>query len=129
MPTKTSAEFSMAASAVNKGLAVPSPSIHRVCDEPASVAQRTYGLTLHRVRPILNRQRTRISNAVHAHISEFGVVAPVGRLGVDRLLELVADASDDRVPEDARLCLQMLAAQLEVVVASGTVARATWRGA
>jgi transposase len=28
---------------------------------------------------------------------------------------VVADASDDRVPEDARLCLQMLAAQLEVV--------------
>ncbi|PKP92508.1 MAG: IS110 family transposase [Alphaproteobacteria bacterium HGW-Alphaproteobacteria-16] len=72
-------------------------------------------MMLHRVRLMLNRQRTQISNAIRAHISEFGVVAPVGRLGVDRLLEVVADASDDRVPEDARLCLQMLAAQLEVV--------------
>lgn len=43
------------------------------------------------------------------------MVAPVGRLGVERLLEVVADAGDDRVPEDARMCLQMLAAQLEVV--------------
>jgi len=72
-------------------------------------------MMLHRVRLMLNRQRTQISNAIRAHISEFGVVAPVGRLGVDRLLEVVADASDDRVPEDARLCLQMLAAQLDVV--------------
>ena len=72
-------------------------------------------MMLHRVRLMLNRQRTQISNAIRAHISEFGVVAPVGRLGVERLLEVVADAGDDRVPEDARLCLQMLAAQLEVV--------------
>lgn len=72
-------------------------------------------MMLHRVRLMLNRQRTQISNAIRAHISEFGVVAPVGRLGVDRLLEVVADASDERVPADARLCLQMLAAQLEVV--------------
>jgi transposase len=72
-------------------------------------------MMLHRVRLMLNRQRTQISNAIRAHISEFGVVAPVGRLGVERLLEIVADPSDDRIPEDARLCLQMLAAQLEVV--------------
>ncbi|WP_222428316.1 IS110 family transposase [Sphingomonas suaedae] len=72
-------------------------------------------MMLHRVRLMLNRRRTQISNAIRAHISEFGGVAPVGRLGVDRLLQVVADAGDDRIPEDARLCLQMLAAQLEVV--------------
>lgn len=48
-------------------------------------------MMLHRVRLMLNRQRTQISNAIRAHISEFGVVAPVGRLGVERLLEVVAD--------------------------------------
>jgi transposase len=72
-------------------------------------------MMLHRVRLMLNRQRTQLSNAIRAHISEFGVVAPVGRLGVERLLKVVADAGDDRIPEDARLCLQMLAAQLDVV--------------
>jgi hypothetical protein len=50
-----------------------------------------------------------------AHLSEFGIVASVGRNGVDQLLKIVADSEDDRVPEDARLCLQMLAAQLTVV--------------
>lgn len=43
------------------------------------------------------------------------MVTPVGRLGVDRLLKIVEDESDDRIPDDARLCLQMLAAQLAVV--------------
>jgi len=72
-------------------------------------------MMLHRVRLMLNRQRTQISNAIRAHISEFGVVAPVGRLGVERLLEIVENEDDDRIPEDARLCLKMLAAQLAVV--------------
>jgi len=72
-------------------------------------------MMLHRVRLMLNRQRTQISNAIRAHISEFGVAAPVGRLGVERLLEVVEDEDDDRIPEDARVCLKMLAAQLAVV--------------
>ena len=72
-------------------------------------------MMLHRVRLMLNRQRTQISNAIRAHISEFGVVAPVGRLGVERLLEVVEDEDDYRIPVDARVCLKMLAAQLAVV--------------
>lgn len=72
-------------------------------------------MMLHRVRLMLNRQRTQISNAIRAHMSEFGVVAPVGRLGVERLLEIIEDENDDRIPEDARLCLKMLMAQLVVV--------------
>jgi transposase len=72
-------------------------------------------MMLHWVRLMLNRQRTQISNAIRAYISEFGVVAPVGRLGVERLLEVVEDEDDDHIPEDARICLKMLAAQLAVV--------------
>lgn len=64
---------------------------------------------------MLNRQRTQIPNAIRAHISEFGVVAPVGRLGVERLLEVLEDEDDDRIPEDARVCLKMLVTQLAVV--------------
>ena len=72
-------------------------------------------LMLHRVRLMLNRQRTQLSNSIRAHLSEFGIVAPIGRRGIDQLLAIVADAEDLRVPLDARLCLQMLAAQLAVV--------------
>jgi transposase len=72
-------------------------------------------MMLHRVRLMLNRQRTQLSNAMRAHMSEFGVVAPVGRMGLERLLAIVTDRDDLRIPADARVCLEMLAAQLAVV--------------
>ena len=72
-------------------------------------------MMLHRVRLMLNRQRTQLTNAMRAHLSEFGIVAPVGRMGVERLLEVIADHDDLRVPADARVCLEMLGAQLAVV--------------
>ena len=37
-------------------------------------------------------------NAIRAHLAEFGIVAPVGRKGVEHLLRLVADAKDKRMP-------------------------------
>ena len=72
-------------------------------------------MMLHRVRLMLNRQRTQLSNAMRAHLSEFGIVAPVGRLGLERLLTVISDQQDTRVPDDARICLEMLMAQLGVV--------------
>jgi transposase len=64
-------------------------------------------MILHRVRLILNRQRTQLSNAMRAHLAEFGVVAPIGRNGIDQLLDVIADPSDGRVPADARFCLEI----------------------
>lgn len=72
-------------------------------------------MMLHRVRLMLNRQRTQLSNAVRAHMSEFGIVAPIGRIGLDRLLAIIADHDDESIPQEARLCLEMLGAQLVVV--------------
>lgn len=72
-------------------------------------------MMLHRVRLILSRQRTQLSNALRAHLSEFGIVAPIGRNGIEQLLLVIADTSDDRVPADARICLAMLVAQLSIV--------------
>ena len=69
-------------------------------------------LMLHRTRHLFIRQQTAVINAIRAHLAEFGIVAPVGRHGVEALLEVVADASDKRVPEVARACLAALGAQL-----------------
>ena len=55
-------------------------------------------MLLHRVRLMLNRQRTQLSNAMRAHISEFGVVTPVGRMGLERLMAIVADHDGQRIP-------------------------------
>jgi hypothetical protein len=35
-------------------------------------------------------------NAIRAHLAEFGIVAPVGRNGIEQLLNVVADAGDKR---------------------------------
>jgi hypothetical protein len=44
-----------------------------------------------------------VINAIRAHLAEFGIVAPLGRLGVEALLGVVADPKDQRVPEVARV--------------------------
>jgi transposase len=82
---------------------------------PVKTSEQQSVMMLHRVRLMLNRQRTQLSNAMRAHMSEFGIVAPVGRMGLERLLAIIADHDDQRVPPDARICLAMLVAQLTVV--------------
>jgi transposase len=74
-------------------------------------------LMLHRTRHLFIRQQTAVINAIRAHLAEFGIVAPVGRNGVEELLDVVADPDDDRVPELARECLAALGAQLRMLKA------------
>jgi len=74
-------------------------------------------LMLHRTRHLFIRQQTAVINAIRAHLAEFGIVAPVGRNGVEELLGVVADASDKRLPEIARACLVALGAQLRMLKA------------
>ncbi len=69
-------------------------------------------LMLHRTRHLFIRQQTAVINAIRTHLAEFGIVAPVGRNGVEELLNVVANPSDRRVPELARACLSALGAQL-----------------
>src|SRR6516165_7154048 len=61
-------------------------------------------LMLHRTRHLFIRQQTAVINAIRAHLAEFGIVAPVGRNGVEALLHIAADVSDNRTPDIARAC-------------------------
>ncbi len=74
-------------------------------------------LVLHRARHLFIRQQTSVINAIRAHLAEFGIVAPVGRNGVEQLLRIVADTRDDRIPEVARACLAALGTQLQALKA------------
>jgi transposase len=74
-------------------------------------------LVLHRTRHLFIRQQTAVINAIRAHLAEFGIIAPVGRNGVEQLLGVVADASDRRLPEVARACVAALGAQLQMLKA------------
>jgi transposase len=72
-------------------------------------------LTLHRTRHLFIRQQTSVINAIRAHLAEFGIVAPIGRHGVEQLLGVTADATDKRLPEVARACVAALGAQLRML--------------
>jgi transposase len=74
-------------------------------------------LVLHRTRHLFIRQQTSVINAIRAHLAEFGIVAPVGRKGVEQLLEVVANSADQRIPEVARACVAALGAQLRMLKA------------
>jgi transposase len=80
-------------------------------------AEQQSCLVLHRTRHLFIRQQTSVINAIRAHLAEFGIVAPVGRKGVEALLTIVADPSEKRLPETARACLTALGAQLRVLKA------------
>jgi len=68
-------------------------------------------LMVHRTRELLVRQRTMVVNAMRAHMAELGIVAPVGVPQIKKLLAIIADADDDRLPPVARTCLEALVRQ------------------
>src|SRR5512144_366416 len=74
-------------------------------------------LVLHRTRHLFIRQQTSVINAIRAHLAEFGIVAPVGRNGVEELLNVVANTEDKRIPELARAYVAALGAQLRTLKA------------
>jgi transposase len=80
-------------------------------------AEQQSCLMLHRTRHLFIRQQTAVINAIRAHLAEFGIIAPVGRNGVEQLLSVVADAGDKRLPEVARACIAALGAQLQTLKA------------
>ena len=82
---------------------------------PTKTPEQQSCLMLHRTRHLFIRQQTAVINAIRAHLAEFGIVAPVGRNGVEQLLNIVADSTDKRLPDVARVCIAALGAQLRTL--------------
>src|SRR6185437_4098784 len=80
---------------------------------PAKTAEQQAALLLHRGRERLVRQRTGLVNALRGHLAEFGVIAPQGLRNVGKLIAVVRDVGDARLPDLARQVLEVLAAQIE----------------
>ena len=76
------------------------------------------GLVLHRTRHLFIRQQTAVINSIRAHLAEFGIVAPVGRNGVEQLLGVAANSNDHSTKVARALCrcsrrpMQTLKAQI-----------------
>ena len=88
--------------------AVTRPSMK--CVPIKSVEQQAV-LMLHRVRQLLVEQRTRLSNAIRAHLAEFGVIAKKGDAGFAALLNMIALEGEERVPDLIRPILAALVSQ------------------
>ena len=99
--------------------AVTRPSMRFV---PTKSEQQQSGLMLHRSRQLLVRQRTMLSNAIRGHMAEFGIISAKGRNGTAELVEVIANAEDDRIPATARFSLDVLARQYATITAEiGTI--------
>src|ERR1700751_2587022 len=94
--------------------AVTRPSMRFV---PTKTVEQQSCLMLHRARHLFIRQQTAVINSIRAYLAELGIVAPVGRRGVEQLLAIVADTTDRRLPEVARVCLAALGSQLRALKA------------
>ncbi|HKR93629.1 IS110 family transposase [Novosphingobium sp.] len=84
---------------------------------PTKTVEQQSCLMLHRARHLFIRQQTAVINSIRAYLAEFGIIAPVGRRGVEQLLEVVADKADHRLPEIARACVAALGSQLRALKA------------
>src|SRR5712691_3166239 len=65
----------------------------------------------HRARQLLVEQRTRLGNAIRAHLAEVGIIARKGAAGLSALLAMIAHPEDDPIPAVVRPILATLAAQ------------------
>ena len=68
---------------------------------PIKTVEQQSVLMLHRTRQLFVRQRTSLINAIRSHLAEFGIVAGVGRHGIEVLLDLIRKGEDERVPPAA----------------------------
>ncbi len=85
--------------------AVTRPSMRFV---PVKSEETQALLMTHKAREFLVRQLTQVTNAIRAHLGEFGIVAPKGVHNVGRLLE-AGERAD--LPAAARAPLRLLADQ------------------
>ena len=86
--------------------AVTRPSMRFV---PTKSEQQQSGLMLHRGRQLLVRQRTMLSNSIRGHLAELGIISAKDRNGTAELLEVIANAEDERISAVARLSFDALA--------------------
>lgn len=79
---------------------------------PVKTREQQALLMLHRARSLVIAQRRSLSNAIRAHLAEFGLIGPQGRAGLQRLLEQTLAADNSVLPDLARDVIVLLREQL-----------------
>jgi transposase len=73
--------------------------------------ERQAVMSMHKARALLVTQRLRLTNAIRAHLAEYGVVAPVGRAGMQGLL-LRLERGELEIPQPLIVALRAMAEPL-----------------
>jgi transposase len=77
---------------------------------PLKSEEEQAGLMPVKVRSLLMRQRTQLSNSLRGHLAEFGLIGACGDKGLTLLMERI-EAGDEALPTAAREALAVLAHQ------------------
>lgn len=82
---------------------------------PVKTAEQQAAVMVLRTRALLVRQRTQAINALRAHMSELGVIAPTGIANVKALAAIIREKNDVRLPPAARFALTEIINQIDML--------------
>ena len=68
-----------------------------------------------KTRDLLVRQRSQTANALRAHMSELGIVTAAGMASIAKLVDVIRNGSEERIPDVARRALIEMAEQIEAL--------------
>ena len=77
-----------------------------------SPQEQAAGMIL-KTRELFVRQRSQTANAMRAHMAELGIIAATGMTSIARLVAVLRDENDKRLPTSARAALLEMAEQIE----------------
>jgi transposase len=70
-----------------------------------------------KTRQLFVRQRSQTANALRAHMAEMGIIAAAGMASIAKLILVLRDDEDHRLPNAARAALIEMADQIEMLTA------------
>ncbi len=76
--------------------------------------EQAAGIVL-KTRELLMRQRSQTANAMRSHMAEMGIVAATGMTSIAKLIVILRDDEDTRLPNAARAALLEMADQIETL--------------
>ncbi|OCP36219.1 transposase [Ensifer sp. LC163] len=81
---------------------------------PIKSAEEQAGMVL-KTRELFVRQRSQTANAMRAHMAELGIIAATGMTCIAKLVAILRDDQDRRLPAPARAALLEMAEQIETL--------------
>lgn len=79
---------------------------------PSSPAEQAAGMVLKTLEFLL-RQRSQTANAMRAHMAELRIISVTGMTSIAKLVAILRDDRDGRLPNSARAALLEMADQIE----------------